>query len=103
MECRAFCWSGLLLTFGYKVEQVEEFGEADGCGFGAANEGFAMCAQRGDAEGHGDTMIAAGVDSGSVKPLAAGDVHAIFMLGDFGSHGAEILDDESDPVGLLDA
>ena len=48
-------------------------------------------------------MIAAGVDGGAVQGLAAGDVEAVVKLIDFSAHGAKILRDESDAVGLLDA
>ena len=48
-------------------------------------------------------MVAAGVDLCAVELLVAGDVHAIGMFGDFGSHSAEVLDDEGDAVGLFDA
>ncbi len=35
--------------------------------------------------------------------LVAGDGEAVFVFGEFGSHGAEIFGDEGDAVGLLDA
>ena len=39
----------------------------------------------------------------AVQLLVPGDVHAVFMLGDFGPHGAKVADNERDPVRLLDA
>ena len=92
-----------LSAFGYSVEQIEELGEADGGGFGALDQGFAFGAESGDAEGHGDAVVAAGVDDGAVQSLSAGDIEAVFELFHFGTHGAEIARDEGDAVGLLDA
>lgn len=46
-------------------EGVEKFGEGDADAFGVANGGFAFSAERGDGEGHGDAMIAAGIDGGA--------------------------------------
>ena len=65
--------------------------------------GLAGGAEGGDGEGHGDAVVAAGVDAGAVELLVAGDVEAVFVLGDFGTHGAEVFGDEGDAVGLLDA
>ncbi len=53
---------GNALSLGDLVKQVEEFGKADRGGFGALDERFAFGAKSGDAEGHGDAVIAAGVD-----------------------------------------
>ena len=65
--------------------------------------GFAFGAESGDAESHGDAVIATGVDDGAVKLLATGNIEAIFELFNFGAHGAEIARDERDAIGLLDA
>jgi hypothetical protein len=35
--------------------------------------------------------------------LAAGNVQAVFELGDLGAHGAQVLRDQRDAVGFLDA
>ena len=78
------------LAFGDQIEQIEEFREADGGGFGALDQRVAFGAKGGDAEGHGDAVVAAGVDGGAVKVLAAGDIEAIFEFLDFGAHGAKI-------------
>ena len=91
------------LAFGDQVEQVEELGEADGGGFGALNQGFTFGAEGGNAEGHGDAVVAAGIDDGSVELLAAGDIEAIFELFNFCAHGAKIACDEGDAIGFLDA
>ena len=48
-------------------------------------------------------MIAAGVDSGSVEGLAAGDVETVVELLDFCAHGAEVGGDQRDAVGFFDA
>ena len=48
-------------------------------------------------------MVGAGVDAGAVECLVAGDVQAVFVLCDLGAHGAEVLGDQRDAVGLLDA
>jgi hypothetical protein len=47
------------LSFRDQVEQIEELREADGGGFRALDERVALGAQRGDAEGHGDAVVAA--------------------------------------------
>lgn len=90
-------------ALGDEVEEIEEFGEADGGGFGALDEGFTFGAQRGYAEGHGDAMISAGVDDGSVQLLSSRDVQSIFKFFHLGAHGAEISRDESNAIGFLDA
>ena len=91
------------LAFGDLVEEIVEFREADGGGVGAPDECFAIGAKSGDAEGHGDAMIAAGVDGCAVEGLVAGNFEAVFEFGDLCTHGAEIAGDESDAVGLFDA
>ena len=95
--------SGNASALGDAVEQVKEFGERDGGGFGSANEGVAGDAQGGDGKGHGDAVVSTGVDFGGVESLASGDVETVFNLVDFGTHGAEVLGDERDAVGFLDA
>ena len=40
---------------------------------------------------------------GAVEALVAGNLEAVGILGELGSHGAEVLGDEGDAVGLLDA
>jgi len=55
-----------------------------------------------DGEGHGDAVVAAGVDFGSVKGLTAGNVEAVVEFLDFGAHGAQIGGDQRDAIGLLD-
>ena len=67
------------------------------------NQCVSLGAQGGDAEGHGDAMIAGGVDSCAVERLAAGHVEAVFEFGDFCAHGAEVFGDERDAVGFFDA
>ena len=37
------------------------------------------------------------------RDLVAGDLEAVGILGECGTHGAEVFGDESDAVGLLDA
>ena len=92
------CFPVSPLALGYAVEQVEKFGEGDGGRFGSADEGVSFCAECGDGEGHGDAVIAAGVDGGSMEGLAAGDVEAVVELFDFSSHGAKVGGDEGDAV-----
>ena len=91
------------LTLGDQVEEIEELGEADGGGFGALDEGFTLGAESGNAEGHGDAVVAAGVDGGAVEGLAAGNVEAVFEFRYFSAHGAQILYNQGDAVGFLDA
>ena len=67
------------------------------------DEGFSLGAEGGDAEGHGDAVIAAGIDGGPVEGLSAGHIQAIFEFLDFGTHGAEILHYQGDAVRFLDA
>ncbi len=81
----------------------EEFGEADGGGFGAFDLGFAGGAEGSYAEGHGDAVVQAGVDGGSVEGLAAGDFEAVGIFREGGSHGAEVFGDEGNAVGFFDA
>jgi hypothetical protein len=95
--------SANLLALGQGVEQGEELGEGDGGGFGALDLCVAFSAEGGDGEGHGDAVVGAGVDGCAVQFLVAGDLEAVGILGELGSHDAEILGDEGDAVGLLDA
>ena len=81
----------------------EEFGEADGGGFGALDLGVGGGAEGGDGEGHGDAVIGAGVDGCAVEGLVAGDVEAVGVLGEGGAHGGEVFGYEGDAVGFLDA
>src|ERR1035438_5424830 len=67
------------------------------------DEGVAFRAEGGDAEGHGDAVVAAGVDGGAMEGLASGNVETVFKLFHLGAHGAQVLDDEGDAVRLLDA
>ena len=92
-----------MLAFGDLVEEIEELREAYGGRVGTLDEGFSRGAESSHAEGHGDAVIVGGVDGGAVKGLAARYVEAIFELGEFGSHGAEVFRDEGDAVGLFDA
>ena len=89
---------GKTLAFGDEVQQVEEFREADGGGFCALNHSFAFGAKCGNAECHGDAMIATGVDYGAVKLLSTGDIKPIFELFYFCAHCAKIARDQRDAV-----
>ncbi len=57
----------IVLSFRDLIQQIEKLREADRRGFRALNQRFAFGPQSGDAEGHGDAMIAAGVDCGAVE------------------------------------
>src|ERR1035437_9709811 len=94
---------GRILSLSDQVEEIEEFREADGGRIGSLDQGLAFCAQSGHAEGHGDAVVAAGVDDGAVQRLTAGHIETVFELGHFGSYGAEILDHQGDAVRFLDA
>src|SRR5271170_3105236 len=85
------------------VEVGEEFGEAYGSCLCTADLGVARGAEGGDGEGHGDAVVRAGVDDCAVQALVAGDLEAVFMFGELGAHGSEVLGDEGDAVGLFDA
>ncbi len=67
------------------------------------NQCVGLGAECGDAEGHRNAVIAAGVDDCAVEVLAAGYVETVFKLLNFSAHRAEILRNKSDAVGLLDA
>ena len=67
------------------------------------NQGLAFGAECSDAEGHGDAMVATGIDNSAMELLPARDVETIFEFFDFSTHGAEIACDQSDAIGLLDA
>jgi len=51
------------------VHGVEEFRKRDGDAFGIADGGFAFGAEGGGGEGHGDAVIAMGIDSGAAQLL----------------------------------
>jgi len=85
------------------VEVGEELGEADGGGFGSVDLGVAGGAEGGDGEGHGDAVVGAGVDVRAMEVLVTGNLKAVFVFGESGSHGAEVFGDEGDAVGLFDA
>src|ERR1700752_4304218 len=89
------------LSFRDEVQKVEEFGEAYVGGFGSPDQRFAFGTKSGDAEGHGDAVVAAGVDDGAMELLAARDIESIFKLFHFCAHGAEITHDECDAVRLF--
>ncbi len=105
METSATCcpWTGAALPFGDFIQQIEKLREADGDGVCALDERVAGGAEGGDAEGHGDAVIAARIDLSAVEGLAAGNIEAIIELGDFSAHGAKVFYDEGDAVGFLDA
>ena len=71
--------------------------------FGVANDGFARSEETGDGKGHGDAVIAEAIDLRGVQWRAAGDFHAIFVLGDIATHRAEVVDDGRDAIGFLHA
>ena len=91
------------LSFRDVIQQVEELREADGGRFRSLDERFAFGPQRSYAEGHGDAMVAAGVDGRAVQRLSAGHVQAVLKLGYLRAHGAQVLRHQCDAVGLLDA
>ncbi len=92
-----------LLSFGDQIEQFEELREADGGGFRALNQRLPFGAKSGDAEGHGNAMVASRVNGCPVQSLATGNVQAVFKLGNLGAHGAQILHDQLNAVGLFHA
>jgi len=101
-------WDGkagglLVLAGGDLIEQAEELREADGDALRTLDERFALGPQSCYAEGHGDAVVVSGIDGCAMQRLASGDIESIFELFDLGAHGAQILDDQSDAVGLLDA
>src|ERR1700683_5641377 len=51
------------------VEEIEECGEADGGCIRALDERFSFGAQRGYAEGHGDSVVAARIHRRAAKQL----------------------------------
>src|ERR1700728_2071668 len=67
-----------------QVKKVEELREADGCRFRTLDQRFAIGFERGYAEGHGDAMIAAGIDGGAMKRLATAHVEPVLALDRFG-------------------
>ena len=83
------------------IQQIEKLRKTDGGRFRALNQCLAFGAQRGDAECHGDTVVAAGVDGSAVKSLAAGHIESVLELLDLGTHGAQVPRDERDAIGLL--
>ena len=90
-------------ALGDAIQQVEELREADGSGVGALDERVAGGAESCDAKGHCDAVIAAGVDGGAMEGLSARNIEAVIKFLDFSAHGAKVLGDEGDAVGLFDA
>ena len=70
---------------------------------GVGDDGFPLCEQAGDGEGHRDAVVAETVNHRAVEWLAAVDFHAVFELLNLGSHRAQAVDDGGDAVGFLDA
>ena len=58
----------------------QNFGERDGGGFGVVDNGFAVGRQGGYGEGHGDAVVAEGIELRGVELLASGDHHAVGKL-----------------------
>src|ERR1700736_3241605 len=85
------------------VEVGEELGEADSGGFGSLDFGITSRSQGCDGEGHGDSVVGAGVDLCAVEALVAGDFEAVFVFGEGSSHGLEVFGYEGDAVRLFDA
>ncbi len=93
----------VILSFGDQVEQVEEFREGDGGCVRTVDAALACGPQGRDGKGHGDAMISAGIDLGSVKFLSAANIKSVFELFHLGAHGAQIRSNKGDAVRLLDA
>src|SRR4029077_18630795 len=77
--------------------------EGDDGGVGAIDLGVTLGPQGGDGEGHGDPVIAEGVEVGAVQFLAAGNGDAIFVFFDLGSPGTQVGGNGFNAVALLDA
>ena len=92
-----------LLSLRDKVEQIKKLRKADGCSLGALDQGISLGAQGGYAEGHGDAMVAAGVDGRSMQSLTAGDIEPVLKLLHVRAHGPQIARDQSDAIRFLDA
>ncbi len=105
-KTRSALWPPILnsgLALAESVEVGEELGEADGGGFGSVDFCVAGGTESCYGEGHGDTVIGAGVDLCAVELLVAGDLKAVFVFGEVGSHGFEVFRDERDAVRFFDA
>ena len=54
----------------------------------------------GDGEGHGQAVVAPGIDGGAVEWPASLNDHPVFGGFCLGAHGPESLGDQGDPVGF---
>ena len=61
-----------------------------------------MSSQGGNAEGHGDAMIAERFECRTVQRLSAGNIQAVLAFFDLRSHATEIDSERGNAVGLLD-
>lgn len=86
-------------------EGGEKFGEGDADTFGIADGGLAFRAESGNGKGHGDAMIAVGIDSCAAEFAggAAFDAHAIGKFFNAGAHGAQSGGERGDAVAFLHA
>src|SRR5207248_10404136 len=76
-------------TLGDSLQHVEEFRIRNTRAVGALNDACPFSPQRGNAEGHGNAMVAGGINLRAVKLLPTGDAQAIRMFFNLGSHGAQ--------------
>jgi len=58
-------------------------------------------AQRGDGEGHGDAVIAEGIEFGAVEGLASGNLEAVFEFFHLRAHEAQVGGHGGDAVGFF--
>ena len=82
-------------------EVVGEAGVGSVDAVGVVDHGFALGEKPGDGEGHGDAVIAMGIDFRAFEWLPAVDDHAVLELLHIGSHFPEVIDGGGDAVGFF--
>src|SRR5438552_11678879 len=85
-------------TLGDSLQHVEEFWIRNTRAVGAVNDACPFSPQRRNAEGHGNAMVAGGINLRAVKVLFSSYGESIRPLFDACSHGTQVSCDRGDSV-----
>jgi hypothetical protein len=77
--------------FSDRAQHLVELGEGNARRVCAQDSSLSFGTQGGDTEGHGNAVVAVGVDLGAVEALIAGYAQPIGKFFDLGAHGPEAL------------
>jgi hypothetical protein len=92
------------LTLGKAIQFLKKRGEGNGGAIGVTDDGVSIGGEAGDGKGHGDTVVAAGIDFGAPQfsGAKAGNLEAVRAFFDHGVHAAKIFSKRGDAVAFFD-